>query len=75
MRVPAGPVALAAKFGVPACVVWNIKERKNTYVLTANPPQIASDAQELAQSYLDQLGAVVKKFPQHWFNYHDVFES
>ena len=75
MKLPAGPFEIAARFKVATAFVWNIKEKRNTYVLTAEKPHLYSSAADAAQAYLDRLEVELKKFPQYWFNYHDVFES
>lgn len=75
MSVPAGPFEIAARFKVETAFVWNIKEKPNTYILTAEKPHLYNSAQEAAQAFLDCLEVQVRKFPEHWFNYHNVFEA
>lgn len=83
-QFPAGPFILAAKFGVPLCIVFAVKTDKFTYEFsTLKPIQVArvrgekdleAVCKNLLQQYVDALEVIVKAHPHQWFNYYDFWK-
>jgi len=83
-KFPAGPFILAAKFGVPLCIVFAVKTGKFSYEFsTLKPIQVARVRGEkdlervcadLLQKYVNELENMVKAFPHQWFNYYDFWK-
>ena len=84
-QFPAGPFILAAKFGVPLCIVFAVKTDTFTYEFsTLKPIQVArvrgekdleAVCQNLLRQYVDALEAMVKAYPHQWFNYYDFWKQ
>ncbi len=83
-KFPAGPFILAAKFGVPLCIVFAVKTGKFSYEFsTLKPIQVARVRGEkdlekvctdLLQKYVNELENMVKAYPHQWFNYYDFWK-
>lgn len=84
-KFPAGPFILAAKFGVPLCIVFAIKDGKFTYEFSTLKPievkrvrgdkDVEAVCQELLQQYVAELERMVRLYPHQWFNYYDFWKS
>lgn len=82
-KFPAGPFIMAAKFGVPLCIVFANKEGSNTYKFYSTEPiqvQRARSEKEIEQAckfmldrYVKELEARVKQYPHQWFNYYNFW--
>lgn len=82
-KFPAGPFILAAKFGVPLCIVFAIKKDKHTYQFSVEEPikvnrvrgevEVEKVCQELLQKYIIEVEKMVKAYPHQWFNYYDFW--
>ena len=83
-KFPAGPFIMAAKFGVPLCIVFAVKTDKHTYQFSTEKPinvdkvrgeaQLEKVCQELLQQYIVQVEKMVKAYPYQWFNYYDFWK-
>lgn len=80
--VPAGPWLMAALARVPVLVVGCFKEGPDTFRVVCGPPMEVqfdrkrdrdAQIQEWAQAYADQVGAWVRRWPDQWYNFHDLW--
>ena len=84
VRLPMGPFSLASARQVPVVTIFVMKEgwhRYRIYVcpLTAIPasaddtlPRISKQA--LAQQYATELEQMLRRYPEQWFNYFDLWQ-
>ena len=68
---PAGPFAVAGKFRVPVVFYYAMRERDRRYRFIFDIP----DGQPMTRdavlgSYVRSLEAVVRRYPQQWFNFY-----
>lgn len=78
-RFPAGPFLLAATFRVPVSLVFAFKETSSHYHLYATQPREyhgrrRQGVETAVQDFVHELEAMVKKYPEQWFNYYDFWE-
>lgn len=83
-KFPAGPFIMAAKFGVPLCIVFAVKTDKHTYQFSTEKPiqvdrvrgeaQLEKVCQDLLQQYVTHVEKMVKAYPHQWFNYYDFWK-
>lgn len=83
-KFPAGPFILAAKFGVPLCIVFAVKTGKFNYEFSTLKPiqvqRVRGDkdlekiCMDLLQQYVTELENMVKLHPHQWFNYYDFWK-
>jgi predicted LPLAT superfamily acyltransferase len=83
-RFPAGPWLLAAIARVPVIVAGCFKEGPDTYRLVALPPRHVQfdrarprDEQiaEWAGAFARDIEGFAVRWPEQWYNFHDVWES
>ncbi|MDP2305685.1 MAG: lysophospholipid acyltransferase family protein [Pseudomonadota bacterium] len=83
-RFPAGPWLIAALARVPIVVVGAFEEGPGTYRVIATPPihcvfdrkrPREEQLREWAQIYADRVGALVRRYPTQYYNFHDVWVS
>lgn len=84
-RFPAGPFILAAKFGVPLCIVFANKSDNNTYQFYSTEPievprsrdekEVEEACQKILQRYINELETRLKEYPHQWFNYYDFWSQ
>lgn len=80
-RLPLGPFALATQRGAEALAVFVMKESTSRYTIYVRrlPRPTASDkraaAKALAQSFANELGALLRQYPAQWFNFYDFWEE
>ncbi|MFZ5482192.1 MAG: glycosyltransferase family 2 protein [Myxococcota bacterium] len=81
-RLPAGPWLLAAITRVPVIVAGCFKVGPDTYRVVAHPPRrVQFDRNKprdeqlaaWAQTYADDLAAMARRWPDQWYNFHDVW--
>lgn len=80
---PSGPFYLAMKFNVPVSFVFAMKEDQGQYHFYASRPEYYTqeglqqkrDQKILAiiKQYTSELEAVIRKYPEQWFNYYDFW--
>jgi predicted LPLAT superfamily acyltransferase len=83
-KFPAGPFIMAAKFGVPLCIVFAVKTDKHTYQFSTEKPiqvdrvrgeaQLEKVCQDLLLQYVAKVEETAKAFPHQWFNYYDFWQ-
>ncbi len=83
-KFPAGPFIMAAKFGVPLCIVFAVKTDKHTYQFSTEKPiqvarvrgeeQLEKVCQELLLQYVAKVEEMAKAYPHQWFNYYDFWK-
>lgn len=75
-KFPIGPFEIAARTKVPICFVYNIKTDKYEYTLRSGRPIFdAHSAKELQEMYIRDLESMTYQYPEHWFNYFDVYNT
>ena len=77
---PAGPVNLAARFGVPVSFVFAVKETRRHYHFFATPLRNVEFSanlkkrevilREAVEDYVTALEKTVLRYPLQWFNYY-----
>lgn len=82
-RFPAGPFIMAAKFGVPLCIVFANKKDSKTYHFYSTEPiqvprargekEVEAACQKMLQRYVHELEERIKRYPHQWFNYYDFW--
>ena len=76
---PAGPFTLAAQRGAPVLVVFVMKEGRRRYkvLLERLPEPEGASRQErvqlLADAYVSAMEAVVRQYPDQWYNFYDFW--
>ncbi len=83
-KFPAGPFIMAAKFGVPLCIVFAVKTDKHTYEFSIEEPikvdrvrgeeQLEKVCMSLLQQYVTHVENMARKHPHQWFNYYDFWK-
>lgn len=83
-QFPAGPFVMAAKFGVPLCIVFAVKKGKYDYQFstekcikvdrTRDEAKLEAICQDLLQQYVAEVEKKVKEYPHQWFNYYDFWK-
>ena len=83
-KFPAGPFIMAAKFGVPLCIVFAVKTDKHTYEFSIEEPikvdrvrgeeQLEKVCMNMLKQYVTHVENMVKKHPHQWFNYYDFWK-
>jgi len=77
---PAGPFTLAVQRNVPVLCVFVMKESRRKYqvVLERLPQPEGASKQEriqaLADAYAAALEAVVRRYPDQWYNFYDFWK-
>ena len=75
---------MAAKFGVPLCIVFAVKTDKHTYEFSIEEPikvdrvrgeeQLEKVCMNMLKQYVTHVENMVKKHPHQWFNYYDFWK-
>ena len=79
-KFPAGPFVLAVKRDVPMLTVFVMKTGRRKYeVLLDVLPEPESETsqgrvQDLADAYASRLEAVVRQYPDQWYNFYDFWK-
>lgn len=84
-KFPAGPFIMAAKFGVPLCIVFAVKINKHTYQFSVEKPiqvdrvrgeaQLETVCRQLLSQYVEEVEKMARAFPHQWFNYYDFWQQ
>ncbi len=82
-KFPAGPFIMAAKFGVPLCVVFANKISPTKYAFYSTEPiqvprartekEVETACKTMLDIYVKELEARVRQYPEQWFNYYDFW--
>ena len=76
-----GPFILAAKFNVPVCYFYGMKESKRHYHLFAFPSKTdtfrnnKNPQNDMLFEYTSNLEQILRKYPEQWFNYFHFWEE
>lgn len=79
VKLPMGPFATIAARGMNAIAVNVMKERLDTYKIYVTPliydhtVSIREQMRQLAQTYASELERMLKRYPEQWYNYFDVW--
>jgi predicted LPLAT superfamily acyltransferase len=81
---PAGPVNLAARFGVPVSYVFAVKETRTHYHFFATPLKKIEFStnlkkrefilKEAVEEYVSAFEKTVKRYPLQWFNFYKFWD-
>tara|TARA_B110000211_G_C14067713_1_gene548446 strand:+ start:1110 stop:1988 length:879 start_codon:yes stop_codon:yes gene_type:complete len=75
-KFPAGPFLLGSRLKIPVVFVNLMKETTKHYHLYARVAKFKNrDAQDLLKSYTKNIEAILKKYPNQWFNYFDFWND
>lgn len=76
VKFPQGPFKLATRNKIPVLFVHLMRERNFHYHFYARPYKPEKfTAQELLNSYLEDLEKMVRKYPHQWYNYYDYWND
>ena len=74
---------MAAKFGVPLCIVFANKTDSNTYNFYSTEPiqvprarsekEVDASCKLMLERYVTELETSVKQYPDQWFNYYNFW--
>ena len=76
-----GPFILAAKFKVPVCYFYGMKENRKHYHLFAFTSKVDTAKYsnnlpiEMLLEYTSNLESIINKYPKQWFNYFHFWEE
>lgn len=83
-QFPAGPFIMAAKFGVPLCIVFAVKTSNKTYRFSAKEPIVVNRVRneadlekvciDMLQTYIAAVEELAREYPHQWFNYYDFWK-
>ena len=80
-RFPIGAFMLAAQTGKDVLTLFNLKEEDGNYTVYVRPLEVSREgrssreiAKDLALAYVRQLEAIVRKYPEQWFNFYDFWK-
>lgn len=84
-RFPEGPFYLALRMNAPVSFAFAMKEGPLHYHFYATPPKIydlpkgkrisTEDLMPVLHDYIIALEAILKKYPEQWFNYYGFWEA
>ena len=69
-----GPTLIATKCKSPVVFYFAMREKGMKYRFLFKTVDNSLSQSELMNIYLRELEAIVKKYPQQWFNFFDVWE-
>ncbi len=68
-----GPTLMASKFKTPVVFYFAMRERGMKYRFIFRSVEGGHTQKELMNIYVEELERVVKRYPQQWFNFYDVW--
>ena len=68
-----GPTLMASKFKTPVVFYFAMRERGLKYRFVFRVVESGLSQSELMDIYVEELTKVVKRYPQQWFNFFDVW--
>jgi predicted LPLAT superfamily acyltransferase len=72
---PIGPSLLASKFDVPVIFYFAMRERGMRYRFIFHTVAPGLSPKEILNLYVSELEKVMKRYPQQWFNFYDVWQQ
>ena len=79
-KFPAGPFVLAVQRNVPMLTVFVMKEGRRKYKVLLDVLPVSEGVsrqecvQSLAEAYASRLEAVVRQYPDQWYNFYDFWK-
>ncbi len=70
---PSGPTLIASKFSVPVVFYFSMREKGMRYRFIFKIIDKKLTQEELLKIYISEFEKVVKKYPQQWFNFYNVW--
>jgi predicted LPLAT superfamily acyltransferase len=84
-RFPEGPFYLALRMNAPVSFAFAMKEGPSHYHFYATSPKIydqpegkrisMENLEPILNDYIEALEAMLKKYPEQWFNYYEFWEE
>ncbi|MEG2318519.1 MAG: acyltransferase [Rikenellaceae bacterium] len=72
---PQGPFLLASKLKTPIVFYFAMKEKGMRYSFNFTLIEAGLDQDEILSLYIKSFESIVKKHPQQWFNFYDVWQQ
>ena len=73
-KFPTGPSLIGSKFKTPIIFYFAMRERGRRYRFIFKSLEGDLSQNEILKSYINIFEGVVKKYPQQWFNFYDVWQ-
>lgn len=71
---PVGPSLVASKFKTPVIFYFAMRESGRRYRFIFKTIEGGLSQKEVMDSYLKAFESVVKRYPQQWFNFYDLWQ-
>lgn len=68
-----GPTLMASKFKTPVVYYFAMRERGMKYRFIFKSVEGGLTQEELMNIYIEEFEGVVRRYPQQWFNFYDVW--
>ncbi|SHF94718.1 hypothetical protein SAMN05444483_103341 [Salegentibacter echinorum] len=76
VQFPQGPFKLAARNKIPVLFVHIMREKNFHYHFYARPYNSKeNNVENLLKAYLDNLEAMLRRYPHQWYNYYDYWND
>ncbi len=72
---PTGPFLVASKFKTSVVLYFSTRERGMRYKFHFRILEGGMSKEELFREYIEELGNIVKQYPQQWFNFYEVWHK
>ncbi len=73
-RFPVGPSLIGSKFKTPVIFYFAMRESGRRYRFIFKCLDGGASQEEIVTSYLREFERVVKRYPQQWFNFFDLWQ-
>lgn len=73
-RFPVGPTLIASKFKTPVIFYFAMRESGRRYRFIFKTLDGGLSQNEIMESYVCEFEGVVKRYPQQWFNFFDLWQ-
>lgn len=73
-KFPVGPTLVASKFKTPVIFYFAMRESGCRYRFIFKTLDGGRSQNEILESYLETFECVVKRYPQQWFNFFDLWQ-
>ena len=72
---PKGPFLIASKFKTPVVIYYAMREKGMKYRFEFTTIEGGKTQNEILDTYISSLESIVKRYPQQWFNFFDVWQQ
>lgn len=72
---PEGPSLIAARFKTPVIVYFAMREPGMKYRFEFTLVEKGLTQMEILRNYVESLETVIRKYPQQWFNFYDLWQQ